>query len=577
MSEESDRPLPELAAAIVAGAVRLAAASAAWLRLVAEFDARGGWGAAGVKSCAHWLAWQCGLGPGAAREHVRVARALRRLPRIEAAFAEGRLSYSKVRAITRVAEPATEALLIEFATAATASQTERTVRQWRRANNPGEQTLAGRRQFSSWWDDDGMLVLRARLTPEQGAALITAIDSLAERAARRDRAQAKRAAARTARTRHRVDPEIADRCDEDAEVALARERTAARRCAALAALAGVAADVDRRAGDPPRREVVVHVDADVLADDAAAGRAYLEGGPALSAAQARRMLCESTAVVMLERGREVLAVGRRKRRTTKAQRRAAAPRRRLRPTRLPGEPHRAAARPSSAALAVRRPHRPVQPGAALRCRPWPGPRPRPDHGPPRRPVDRHRARRPAGLGHRRRRLHRRPHRIGRSRRPRAAGDDRRRPVHRHHPLDQTIGRRPAAARDTTRAAGDREAASRDADGRDAAAETSPVRSPLLARTSGARPHRPALPPGRREPPAPTVPRARATAATRAGSRAPAPPTPPRSAPPSSPPANPTCPPPSASTANAWTCATSSASCSATATSSAAPPPRPAST
>ena len=67
MSETNERSLAELAAAILSGAVRLAAATAAWLRLVAEFDERGGWHGAGVKSCAHWLAWQCGLGPGAAR------------------------------------------------------------------------------------------------------------------------------------------------------------------------------------------------------------------------------------------------------------------------------------------------------------------------------------------------------------------------------------------------------------------------------------------------------------------------------------------------------------------------------
>jgi hypothetical protein len=80
--------------------------------------------------------------------------------------------------------------------------------------------------------------------------------------------------------------------------------------------------MDRRPGDPPRREVVVHVDAEVLADDTAAGRAHFEGGPSITGAQARRMLCEATAVVMLEKGREPLAVGRRRRRATKPQRRA---------------------------------------------------------------------------------------------------------------------------------------------------------------------------------------------------------------------------------------------------------------
>src|SRR5215211_629197 len=130
----SGSPLPELAWAITAGAVRLAAASAAWLRLVGEFDARGGWHGTGITSCGHWLSWQCGLAPGAAREHVRVARSLRRLPAIDAAFAAGRLSYSEVRALTRIAAPDCEASLLGFALFATAAQTETFCRQWRRAD-----------------------------------------------------------------------------------------------------------------------------------------------------------------------------------------------------------------------------------------------------------------------------------------------------------------------------------------------------------------------------------------------------------------------------------------------------------
>ena len=95
MSEECEScelPLEELARRITSGAVRLAAATAAWLTLVAEFDRRQGWGAVGIRSCAHWLAWQCGLSPGAAREHVRVARALTALPATSVSFAAGRLS-----------------------------------------------------------------------------------------------------------------------------------------------------------------------------------------------------------------------------------------------------------------------------------------------------------------------------------------------------------------------------------------------------------------------------------------------------------------------------------------------------
>jgi Domain of unknown function (DUF222)/HNH endonuclease len=321
MSEDqsSERPLAELAREITSGAVRLSAAMAAWLMLVAEFDERQGWGGPGIKSCAHWLSWQCGLSIGAAREHVRVARALRRLPRTAAAFLDGRISYAKARALTRVAEPATEATLLDFAVTVTASQTERALREIRRADRVEEVTVAERRQFDHWWDDDGMLVLRARLSAEEGADLLTAVQARAEREARRERAEATRVAA--GHDLAQVDRDIARRYDEP-DGRLAAQQSTARRCAALAALARDAAHVGRRAGDPPRREVVVHVDAGVLADDAAAGDAYIEGGPALSGADVRRMLCEATVLTMLEKSREPLSVGRRHRRATRAQRRA---------------------------------------------------------------------------------------------------------------------------------------------------------------------------------------------------------------------------------------------------------------
>jgi hypothetical protein len=321
-------PLPELARAITTGAVRLAAATAAWLRLVAEFDERGGWHGVGINSCAHWLAWQCGMSPVTAREHVRVARALRGLPRIAAAFDAGRLSYAKVRALTRIAAPDCEAALLEFALSATASQTERFCRAWRRvdddAGDPEGKPELGE-SFEYWRDDEGYLTVKIRMRPEAGDPFLARIDSLAEREARRERAQNRKALAGHEHIRAAggtVDRAVAQRCLDDRAAGLARERTAARRIAALGSLAEARVSMDRRPGDPPRREVVVHVDAAVLADDAAAGRAHYEGGGAITGTQARRMLCEATVVVMLERGREPLAVGRRKRRATKGQRRA---------------------------------------------------------------------------------------------------------------------------------------------------------------------------------------------------------------------------------------------------------------
>ena len=118
-------------------AAHLDAAAARLLDLIREFDARGGWGH-GFRSCAHWLSWRVGLEPGAAREHVRVARALGSLPQLREALARGDLSYSKVRALTRVATPETEERLLAVGRAGTAEHVELIVRGWRRMDRKAE-------------------------------------------------------------------------------------------------------------------------------------------------------------------------------------------------------------------------------------------------------------------------------------------------------------------------------------------------------------------------------------------------------------------------------------------------------
>src|SRR6266496_1445567 len=102
----------------------LDAATARLLALIREFDARGGWNT-GFRSCAAWLSWRVGLDLGAARERVRVARALELLAQ---ALARGELSYAKVRALARVATPETEARLLAVGRAGTAAHVERVVR-----------------------------------------------------------------------------------------------------------------------------------------------------------------------------------------------------------------------------------------------------------------------------------------------------------------------------------------------------------------------------------------------------------------------------------------------------------------
>src|SRR3989442_5744082 len=111
----------------------LDAATARLLDLIREFDARGGWGN-GLRSCAHWLSWRVGFAPGAAREHVRVARALGTLPLLGQALARGELSYAKLRALTRVATPETEERLLAVGRAGTAQHVERIGRGRRRVD-----------------------------------------------------------------------------------------------------------------------------------------------------------------------------------------------------------------------------------------------------------------------------------------------------------------------------------------------------------------------------------------------------------------------------------------------------------
>jgi Domain of unknown function (DUF222) len=172
----------------------LDAASARLLELIREFDARDGWNDGACRSCAHWLAWRTGTDLNAARERVRVARALGSLPRISAALARGEISYAKARALTRAATPETEEQLLAFARAGTAHHVERLVRAWRRVDLKAETDEAARQHRSRalhvYQDADGTVVIRGRLTAEVGAlvmqALAAARDTLHQRARLRD-------------------------------------------------------------------------------------------------------------------------------------------------------------------------------------------------------------------------------------------------------------------------------------------------------------------------------------------------------------------------------------------------------
>ena len=294
----------ELAARITELAGHLNAANRRWLALIAEFDRRKGWSDWVTRSCAHWLNWQCGIDLGAAREKVRVAHALEKLPLIGAAMARGELSYSKVRALTRVACAGTESAFLSIALHGTAHHVETIVRQYRRATEAAELSRDSRQQagrkVSYFWDDDGSLVLKARLPAETGTLLLRALE-LAE-----------------------AEMPWQDEADVSAETSAAVETPrSARRADAL----GLLAESFLAHGAAPlnggeRQQIVVHVDQAVLRRHAA-GRCEIEEGPSIAAETARRLGCDASIITIVENeDGEPLDVGRRTRSIPAALRRA---------------------------------------------------------------------------------------------------------------------------------------------------------------------------------------------------------------------------------------------------------------
>ena len=161
----------------------LNAANYRFLKLLDEFDRHEGWAGDGIRSLAHWLNFKCGLGHLVAREKVRVARALRTLPLIDAAFERGEISYSKVRAMTRVATPENEVALLNIARHGTAAHMERLVRAYRRcrkqvAASPGELAIRREERFYCYAEDHETMVFGGRVSIEQGRLLVKALDAM---------------------------------------------------------------------------------------------------------------------------------------------------------------------------------------------------------------------------------------------------------------------------------------------------------------------------------------------------------------------------------------------------------------
>jgi len=301
--------IEELADEIAELEAHITAAGYRQLVAIRELDRLEGWAVQGATSCAAWLSWRIGLSPAAARERVRMAHALEDLPQMSTAHARGEVSYSQVRALTRIATSEDEGDWLNIARHSTAAQLERMVRSCRQAaarNAPEHEEVEQQsRELLTYHDDDGMVVLRGRLPAEAGAALIAALDAI----------------------------------QEALPVDQRSETHSQRRADALVEMADRSRSSGEGGSGAERQTVVVHVDAAVLADPTAAGRCELEHGPCVSAEAAQRLACDA-AVIHMEHGArgEVLSVGRKTRTLSAALRRAL--RERDRGCRFPGCSHR---------------------------------------------------------------------------------------------------------------------------------------------------------------------------------------------------------------------------------------------
>lgn len=303
------------------------------LVLIREFDENGYWQLAGHASCAHWLHFECGIGLGAAREKVRVAHALAGLAKVSDAFAQGALSYSKVRAMTRIADENNEDFLLRAARHGTAADVERLVSQ-SRSTSAGDENARAHARYRSRsvtvrYELDGSMVLQARLPAEDGALVMQALGLARERAwAERNDAEGK----------GNVGSEDDEKGDDEKEDDVsaetpAREPVTARDADALIDVVECYLETNRNRGsNGDRYQVVVHVSAETLKSGNGVGspavqmfadRSYLEGGPRVSAETSRRLACDGSRVVVAEDDEgEPLSIGRRTRAIPPAIRRA---------------------------------------------------------------------------------------------------------------------------------------------------------------------------------------------------------------------------------------------------------------
>jgi 5-methylcytosine-specific restriction endonuclease McrA len=332
-TDQAAPPLEWLETQICELAGHLTAATHRFLVLLGDFDERRGWAEWDLPSCAAWLSWKCQLTSGTAREHVRVARAIRTLPVLSAEFAAGRMSFAKIRALTRIATPVTESGLAELAGPMTASQLERFARAHRTVSRADDGHADVLRRLTWRQDDDGSLSLTVRLPPADGAVVLQALRAatgdLDRQAQHEEHEPTDGVSAETPAAEH-----------EPADKTVV---TPASLADALVEIAGAfLAGKIETASNPDIYQVIVHVgtgaltaaastasDADGVSAETPFGhpadpsRCHIEDGSAISPATAQAIACSATVSWMLHDHKgDPLDVGRRHRTPPPALRRA---------------------------------------------------------------------------------------------------------------------------------------------------------------------------------------------------------------------------------------------------------------
>jgi hypothetical protein len=286
----STEELAAMGDAIAETAAMIDAATHQLLCQLRAFDQAGGWHRAGALSCAHWLSWRVGMDLGAAREKVRVAKRLAEMPLIDEALRKGEISYSKVRAMTRVATKENEADLLNMARSATGAQMEKICRYTRQVQSRNEKDPRPledeRRWVMSRGTEDGMVSIQVRLLPEEAARVMKAFEISSTSGSLADGAVALAELALAGVAGDRFGPDGSEVTD--------RSRAASVR---------------------PPVEVVVHVSAETL-------EGATELGDGIPSEVSRRLLCDAGVVPLLEAKGKTIDVGRKTRTIPSALRRA---------------------------------------------------------------------------------------------------------------------------------------------------------------------------------------------------------------------------------------------------------------